>query len=144
MGDHVHHLTPKEEGGNGDLDNAIFLCAWCHLTYGHNRDKRKQLRAARDDWYEIVRAMYSPADIVKLEAWATKDDVASLSKQITDLSATVVGLFNSGQISRESAANVVSTMASSITAPPAYGSFFQIDPPLPIRILIDQQKDKDK
>jgi 5-methylcytosine-specific restriction endonuclease McrA len=29
MGQEVHHLLPKEEGGPGTLDNAIFLCVQC-------------------------------------------------------------------------------------------------------------------
>lgn len=58
MGDDVHHLTPQEEGGSGDLDNAIFLCVRCHSMYGHRDDRRAQLRQARDTWYEVVRDKY--------------------------------------------------------------------------------------
>ena len=26
----LHHITPKEEGGTDDIDNAISLCPNCH------------------------------------------------------------------------------------------------------------------
>ena len=28
----IHHITPKEEGGNDDYDNLILLCACCHAA----------------------------------------------------------------------------------------------------------------
>src|SRR4051812_17585777 len=59
-GDEVHHLVPKEEGGPNTLDNAVLLCAQCHSTYGHTRDKRKQLQQARDHWYEVAANKYGP------------------------------------------------------------------------------------
>ena len=41
MGDHVHHIIPKEKGGTNDLDNTMLLCVQCHTNYGHRPDKRK-------------------------------------------------------------------------------------------------------
>jgi diguanylate cyclase (GGDEF)-like protein len=88
MGDDVHHLTPKEEGGQGIIDNAILLCAQCHRDYGDRRDKRQQLRQARDDWYEIVARRYQSPEISSMEAiqdLATKNDVNALMGQIAVL-----------------------------------------------------------
>lgn len=28
----IHHITPKEDGGNDDYDNLILLCACCHAA----------------------------------------------------------------------------------------------------------------
>jgi hypothetical protein len=38
----------------------MLLCAQCHSTYGHTRDKRKQLQQARDHWYEVAADKYGP------------------------------------------------------------------------------------
>lgn len=51
----VHHIVPQAAGGSDTLDNAAPLCAGCHDVFGGNPEKRKQIREARDLWWEIVR-----------------------------------------------------------------------------------------
>jgi HNH endonuclease len=89
MGDEVHHLVPKEQGGQGVLDNAILLCAQCHNDYGNNPLKQKQLRQARDDWYEIVERRYSQTEIEQIEQLATKDDVDQIAIELRRLTGIV-------------------------------------------------------
>lgn len=59
----VHHIIPESEDGPNTLDNAAALCAGCHDAYGNNPDKRKQIREARDQWYEICKKRYMNQDI---------------------------------------------------------------------------------
>jgi hypothetical protein len=78
-GDEVHHLVPKEEGGSNTIDNAILLCAQCHTTYGHTRDKRKQLQQARDHWYEVAAKKYGPpADQQSVSLQRSGGDVTTI------------------------------------------------------------------
>lgn len=36
---HVHHITPKSEGGSDEMDNLITLCEDCHNKRHSNPDK---------------------------------------------------------------------------------------------------------
>ncbi|MGD0105543.1 MAG: HNH endonuclease signature motif containing protein [Rhodopila sp.] len=40
----IHHITPQQEGGPDDEDNAAPLCPTCHETYGANPEKRKFIK----------------------------------------------------------------------------------------------------
>jgi hypothetical protein len=140
MGDDVHHLQPKEEGGQGVLDNAILLCVRCHHLYGDHSEKRVQLRQARDDWYEIVRERYSPADVTRLADVlgnvATKDDIRQLEAVIKGLTNDVFGKIESGAMTFQDAANVASSLASSVVAPPR---MMYEGMPLPLRMATAQR-----
>src|SRR5439155_279631 len=59
---HVHHITPQEEGGPGDLDNAAPLCVECHDLHGGDPGKRKWIREVRDWWWDYCakRAALGP------------------------------------------------------------------------------------
>jgi hypothetical protein len=148
MGDHVHHLTPKEDGGQGDIDNAIFLCVQCHDRHGHRPDKRAQLRQARGVWYEYVAEKYSTTDLDRFENLATKADVAQLAGEIKNLSAFIVENIQSGAMNRETAANIASTMVSSIVVAPHHGrlpahlasSSGVFAPPLALRIKMTEHE----
>jgi hypothetical protein len=59
----VHHITPPEESGSDEIDNAAPLCAGCHDKYGHDPTKRKQIREMRDQWYGICETMYKDPQI---------------------------------------------------------------------------------
>ena len=56
----VHHIIPKEQGGTGDINNAIPLCFDCHSAVGcynvkhptGNRYKPEELKARREQIYE--------------------------------------------------------------------------------------------
>jgi len=122
MGDHVHHLVPKEEGGEGVFDNGILLCVRCHDMYGHRKDKRLQLRQARDAWYEYVEQRYSTSDVQVFENLATKDDINEIKTKISDIHDTVMKEIDSGRYSRDDAANFASTMVSSLVAHPTIES----------------------
>ncbi len=63
----VHHIIPPGEGGTEDLDNAAPLCGRCHITYGNDPNRRRKIRWARDDWWEIVSQKYSTTQIDELE-----------------------------------------------------------------------------
>lgn len=118
VGDEVHHLKPRAQGGSNDIDNAILLCVRCHDRYGSRPEKRKFLTQARDAWYEVVRDMYSPEGLTtaeQLQDMATKHDITGLAKMLAELAEQVrVGLVV-GSTSPQQAANVASTMISSIT-----------------------------
>jgi hypothetical protein len=119
MGDHVHHLVPKEEGGSGTLDNAILLCVQCHDRYGHRSDKQKQLEQARDAWYEIVKDRQRPEDSVlleRLQELATKRDLKEISFQLHGLFDKMMLSINAGSTSPQQAANVASIMVTSTSA----------------------------
>ena len=60
---HVHHITPPEEDGSNDIDNAAPLCAGCHDKYGRDPLKRKEIRQMRDQWYSICVDMYKSPTI---------------------------------------------------------------------------------
>jgi 5-methylcytosine-specific restriction endonuclease McrA len=66
MGDDVHHLQPKAQGGLGILENAILLCVRCHAIHGSRPEKQAQLRGARDLWYDMV-SRKSAAEITHIE-----------------------------------------------------------------------------
>ena len=141
MGDHVHHLVPKEEGGQGVIENAILLCVSCHDKFGHRKDKRAQLEQARNIWYEIAAEKYSAANVDRFEEIATKTDVAQISAMIRQFGELALTNIKNGTLTPQDAANVASTMISSIVAPPsshrhmhpAYTNDPVTSPPLPIR-----------
>ena len=49
----IHHIIPQEEGGPDTLDNAVALCASCHLIYGGNPLKREEIIEKRDELYKL-------------------------------------------------------------------------------------------
>lgn len=59
----VHHIDPEAEGGSDTFDNAIPLCFDDHAEVGHYNNlhpkglkySRKEIRLARDTWYELVK-----------------------------------------------------------------------------------------
>ena len=63
---HVHHITPQEEGGPANLDNAAPLCVECHDLYGMDAGKRKWVREARDFWWEYCATQESHPDTIAL------------------------------------------------------------------------------
>lgn len=119
-GDDVHHLTPKEEGGRGELENAILLCVQCHADYGHRPEKRAQLRQARNHWYEIVERRYAPVALHQVEEFnALRNDVRQMSGQLRLLTETLIGRLVDGSTGANEVVNVASTMISSFAAPSA-------------------------
>jgi hypothetical protein len=139
MGDHVHHLTPKEEGGSRELDNAILLCVQCHADYGHRSDKRAQLRQARDQWYEIVAKRYKHADLDQVQHIAS--DVAQIKENLQSLSAMIITRLNANTMSPSDAGIVVSTMVSSLATPVRYTRDPNLmptvfDTPLPLKASV--------
>ena len=123
MGDHVHHITPLEDGGLGLLDNAVLLCAQCHTDYGHRKDKRAQLRQARDDWYDIVARRYSTRavdEVSALEDLATKQDLEGIEQRLTGVFGSFINSLRKGSASSSQAINVASTMINSISPQTSY------------------------
>ena len=119
LGDDVHHLIPKEEGGIGELDNAILLCVQCHADYGHRPEKRTQLRQARDHWYEIVERRYAPVALHQVEEFnALRTDMQQMKNEFRRLTEVVIGNFERGSTGASDVVNIASTMISSIVAPP--------------------------
>jgi len=53
LGVEIHHILPEADGGPDTEDNAAPLCPSCHDRYGANPVKRKFVREARDNWFEI-------------------------------------------------------------------------------------------
>jgi len=153
IGDHVHHIVPKEEGGQGVIENAMLLCVRCHDRFGHRKDRRSQLEDARDTWYEIVRAKYSASDVDRFEEVAKKT-VDQISAEIKNLGELVLASIKNGTMTRQDAANVASTMVSSIVAPPSQRYLHPaympsvvdpiVPPPLTIRNLMSGGDDPEK
>lgn len=137
MGDDVHHLVPKAEGGQGVLENAILLCVRCHHLYGEHKEKRAQLRDARDTWYEIVREKYSSADLdtltTALANVATKDDIRQLETVFTKFAASIVARMESGAITIQDATHMASTLVTTVVVPPRMP---YADTPLALRMAI--------
>ncbi|CAA0254792.1 HNH endonuclease [Tenacibaculum maritimum] len=58
----IHHITPKEQGGEDTFENAIPLCFDCHSDAGHYFAKHpkgtkfsiKELRKHKKSWFNIV------------------------------------------------------------------------------------------
>jgi hypothetical protein len=124
QGDHVHHLQPQEDGGDGSLDNAVLLCVLCHDRYGHRSDKRQQLRQARDQWYEIVADRYGAPDVAKLESTIGKmaGDISDIKHTLRSLTEQVIGNYERGSTGTSDIENVASSMVSSIVAPSPFRS----------------------
>ena len=122
MGDHVHHLDPKEEGGSNDLDNAMLLCVMCHELYGPKKDKRTQLRQARDAWYEIVELRYSADAISALEVVAknvaTKEHVDQAVGRLLNGIDAIAQAVRGGHTDVAALTNIESTVVSTLSARP--------------------------
>lgn len=92
----VHHVVPEAEGGPDTESNAAPLCPSCHDRYGADPKKRKQIRQARDNWYEVCNKRYvSDPDrleeiVTTLEHVASKKDLDEAVKKITSLLLTVL------------------------------------------------------
>ena len=82
LGVEIHHIVPEEENGPSIEENAAPLCPSCHETYGANPIKRKFVREARDNWYEVCKQRLSESQpgIEKLlqiaSAGVTREDLA--------------------------------------------------------------------
>lgn len=48
----IHHIIPQEKGGPDTFENAVALCANCHLIYGGNPLKREEIIQKRDKVYQ--------------------------------------------------------------------------------------------
>jgi hypothetical protein len=118
----------------------------CHDRYEHRKDKRAQLEQARDAWYDIVRAKYSPANVNSVEEVARKTDLDQITSEIKKLGELVLANIKNGTLTTQDAANVASTM-SSIVAPPShrYTGQMPVDavmaPPLTLRNLMSSGDD---
>ncbi len=89
---HVHHITPQEEGGPGDLDNAAPLCVECHDLHGGDPGKQKWIREARDFWWEHCAAQAAnPATLPLLERFdQLQTDVAEGRREIAEVKTAMV------------------------------------------------------
>ncbi len=80
----IHHIIPEAEEGPNTEDNAAPLCRSCHDLYGANPDKRKQIREARDVWYNLCDEAFLGSTQLKdiandLKNLATKEDIERLA-----------------------------------------------------------------
>ncbi len=58
----VHHILPKQQGGEDTFENAIPLCFDCHADAGHYHAKHpkgiklspSELKKHRDNWFKLV------------------------------------------------------------------------------------------
>lgn len=55
----VHHIIPQEFGGQDTIENAAPLCPTCHVQFGDNPKKRKEITQMRDWWYKKAKNMFS-------------------------------------------------------------------------------------
>ena len=75
----VHHIIPEAQGGPDTEANAAPLCPSCHELYGTDPTKRRFIRQARDNWYEVCGKRYTadPDGLAglaeRLQHVATKD-----------------------------------------------------------------------
>lgn len=62
VGVQAHHIIPSENGGPDTMDNAAPLCPNCHVDFGDNPLKRKEITQMRDWWYAKVIEIFAPLD----------------------------------------------------------------------------------
>ena len=93
IGIEVHHIIPQANNGPDDLDNAAPLGPNCHINFGGNTEKRKDIRQMRDWWYEVVKEKYHEGQ----EKWEKINDLIleiqnGHGKKMTELEAQLSGL----------------------------------------------------
>lgn len=89
FGVEIHHIVPQAEGGADTEDNAAPLCPSCHGAHGANPQRRKQIREARDAWYErCMNSLVTNTGLEeisdRLQNLATKEDIERLAIRNTN------------------------------------------------------------
>lgn len=64
----VHHIKPKRQGGENNIENAIALCFDCHADAGHyfaghpkgSKLSPKELKRHKESWFKIVETNNIP------------------------------------------------------------------------------------
>lgn len=59
VGVEIHHIVPQAEGGGDDDENGAPLCPSCHEMLGENPTKRRFIREARNNWYEVCDGRFA-------------------------------------------------------------------------------------
>jgi len=82
----VHHINSQAQGGDDSEDNAAPLCPSCHVDFGDNPRKRKEIRQMRDWWYRLCESRDPPPHCIEMSAQlqnvASKEDLERLTERI--------------------------------------------------------------
>lgn len=125
----VHHIIPPKDGGTDTLENAAPLCPNCHVDFGDNPIKRKEITQMRDSWYKRVKEKYSQQppsyyDVLnninsKLEALTTNQDRAliDLKETLKKVAIETIERMTAGtaQITASGIANATVSPSSSLS-----------------------------
>lgn len=104
-GPQVHHIIPEKNGGRDVTDNAAPLCPTCHVDFGANPEKRKEIREMRDAWYEKVKIMYSTpklydpdlpekVDTLLEHVQSGQEDLSDLKTTLLDVTSQMLDKMN--------------------------------------------------
>ena len=88
----VHHIIPERDGGSDSEENAAPLCPYCHEIFGSDPTKRKYIKQARDNWYEICEKRYA-SDPDRLNEIATQIKQAATKEDLNNAVNHIVSLF---------------------------------------------------
>ena len=122
---HVHHITPQEEGGPGDLDNAAPLCVECHDLHGGDPGKRKWIREVRDWWWDYcakraaqpdVTAAFERLDRLQTELLAVKEGQARSGELLAEVKSLVVAQLQNTVMAVSSARTVQDVVQATSSA----------------------------
>ena len=90
VGIQVHHIIPEEHGGEDTIENASPLCASCHVGFGDNPKKRKEITEMRDWWYKQVESRFfgpNPSTEMLEQINAKVEDIQANQADMTELKA---------------------------------------------------------
>lgn len=126
FGVQVHHIEPEALGGPDTEENAAPLCPTCHDIWGANEVKRKQIREARDLWYDICETRYKSDNLDlmqqmndRLAQTATKNDLReAIGVVMNELTTRIAPANVSVMQAREAVSSVTSSVVSSIASLP--------------------------
>ena len=95
IGVEVHHIIPREYGGNDDIENAAPLCPNCHDNFGPNPEKRKAITEMRDWWYKKAKTMFAQPIIPQTMIEELNDNLIKSMKGLSDFNREIKPLLAS-------------------------------------------------
>lgn len=81
IGIEAHHIVPQKDGGPDIFENAAPLCPNCHSWFGDNPSKQKEITQMRDWWYNTIRELYTPTDLILLKDINAKVESLTINQE---------------------------------------------------------------
>lgn len=135
VGIQVHHIIPEEHGGGDTIENAAPLCASCHVGFGGNPEKRKEITEMRDWWYGQVEShFFGPNPSFEMleqinakveEIQANQADVTELKDMLRSVAEEMINSITPGTApaTASSIVNASSAASSVKLGPGAHANF---------------------